>query len=333
MVTAVSRLEPLCAAASPPDGAAKAPQRTQAPPLTPDSPMIALAYRCLRRDVQASLDHQPQPGATPTPDDIHQIRIAARRLRVALRLFRPLLPQHGIGRLDKELRWFARALGAVRDLDVHAEELREHLQSADAGAAREFGAYELALRRERIAARDALHAVFAGDRYAALMARLGEYLDGAPSAGALRRWRSFTIRAGAARYLKRSRKRVVKLGKRLGDDASAEELHRLRIRVKRLRYTLEFFGEAYPALAPAAKAAKALQNVLGAHQDARTARRRVLAYTRALRKRSSSAAVPAEALGAWGSAQHRRAAQARRDFKLEWQRFLDAADLSDLDAR
>jgi CHAD domain-containing protein len=132
--------------------------------------------------------------------------------------------------------------------------------------------------------------------------------------------------------LKRSRKRVIRLGRKLGSDAAAEDLHRLRIRAKRLRYALEFFLEPYPELAPAAKATKTLQDVLGAHQDARTARRRVLAYARTLRKRGAAAAVPG-ALGAWGSAQHRQAAEARRELEPEWQRFLAAIDLPDFAAR
>jgi CHAD domain-containing protein len=331
MVTAISRLPSLPPA--PAAGGVRALKRPTEPPLTPDSPMIALAYRCVRREHEALLQRQPQRGATPTPDDVHQTRIATRRLRVALRLFGALLPNSATTRLAKELRWFARSLGAARDLDVHAEALREHLQSAGAAAAQELGGYELALRRERLAARDALHTLFSSDRYAALMSSLAELLDGAPSPAALRRWRSFTIRAGAAHYLKRSRKRVVRLGRKLGSDSAAEDLHRLRIRAKRLRYALEFFLEPYPELAPAAKATKALQDVLGAHQDARTARRRVLAYARALRKRGPAATAPPGALGAWGSAQHQRAAQARRELEPEWQRFLAAIHLPDLAAR
>jgi CHAD domain-containing protein len=308
-------------------------KRPEEPPLTPDSPMIALAYRCLRREHQALLRRQPQCGATPTPEDVHQSRIATRRMRVALRLFDALLPKSATTRLAQELRWFARTLGAVRDLDVHAEALREHLQCAGPDAMQELGSYELALRRERLAARDALHTLFSSDRYAALMTTLAELLDGAPGPAALRRWRSFTIRAGAARYLKRTRRQVVALGRKLGSNAGVEDLHRLRIRAKRLRYALEFFLEPYPELEPAARATKALQDVLGAHQDARTARRCVLAYARALRKRGPAATAPPSALGTWGSAQHRRAAQARRELVPEWQRFLAAIDLPDLAAR
>jgi CHAD domain-containing protein len=302
--------------------------RTKEPPLTPDSPMIALAYRCLRREYDALRKRDEQRVAPPTPEDVHQTRIATRRLRVALELFGALLPPDRTERLRRELRWFAHALGAVRDLDVHADALREHVKTAGGDAAREIGGFELALRRDRTAAHEALRALLASDRYAALMASLVELLDGAPSPAALRRWGSFTIGAGARHYLKRFRKRVLRPGRKVAPDTSADDLHRLRIRAKRLRYVFEFFSEPYPELGSAARAAKALQDVLGEHQDARTARGRVLAYQRALRKRQGSDAAAPAAVGAWGRAQNHRARQARAELAAEWLRFVSATRLA-----
>jgi CHAD domain-containing protein len=328
MIIAFSRPPPLdtpCVA-----GGVRALNPTE-PPLTPDSPMIALAYRCLRREYRSLVERQPETGTPSTPEDVHQSRIATRRLRVALRLFGALLPPRAVARLGRELRWLAGGLGEVRDLDVHTDALHAHLKSAGAAAAQKLGSYELALRRDRLAARDVLKDLFSSNRYTGLMADLAALLQNAPSPAALRRWRSFTVRAGAARYLKRVRKHVVKLGRELGHDAPAEDLHRLRIRAKRLRYALEFFIEPYPELASAAKATKALQDVLGAHQDARTARRKMLAYARESRKRHGAA--PPEALAAWRLAQHRQAAQARRELTPAWQRFLVATDLPGFAAR
>ena len=331
MIAAVSRFPPIPTA--PAAASARPSKRPAEPPLTPDSPVIALAYRSLRHEYRSLLKRQPQHGATPTPEDVHQIRTATRRMRVTLRLFGSLLPPRTAARLGRDLRWFARALGTVRDLDVHAEALREHVRSLGPVAAQELGDYEVALQRERAVAHDSLREVVASDRYAGVMTAVSELLDHAPSPAALRRWGSFTIRAGAARYVKRSRKHVLKLGRELDSDAGSDDLHRLRKRAKQLRYTLEFFEEPYPALSPAARATKTLQDVLGAHQDARTARGRVLAYTRALRKRHGADAAPPDALRAWGSEQHQRAAQARREFVPEWQRFLAALDLTDVSLR
>jgi CHAD domain-containing protein len=303
-------------------------------PLTPDSPMISLAYRCLAGDYRTLLERQPQRGVAPSADDVHQIRIATRRLRVALRLFAAMLPPRSAQRLAKELRWLARGLSDVRDLDVHNKTLRSHIRKTSADDNEALGGYALALQRERVAAREKLHELFASERYTRLIASLGKLVDGAPSTGALRRWRKFTIRDGAAKYLRRSRKRVMKLGRKVDDKTGADELHRLRIRAKRLRYALEFFAEAYPELLPVAKATKALQDVLGEHQDARTARRRVLAYARTLRADAEPATAEARvaALVDWRHAQTRRARQARHDLQARWQQFREALQTAELTA-
>src|SRR3970040_1177120 len=54
-------------------------------------PMIVFAYACLRGEFASLLQHRPSPDEVPSPDDIHRMRIAARRLRVALRLFKDIL--------------------------------------------------------------------------------------------------------------------------------------------------------------------------------------------------------------------------------------------------
>ena len=105
MVTAISRFPRL--AATPASDDVRALKLPTEVPLTPDSPMIALAYRCLRREYRALLKQQRQRAPTPTPEDVHQTRIATRRMRVALKLFGALLPRRATARLTKELRWLS----------------------------------------------------------------------------------------------------------------------------------------------------------------------------------------------------------------------------------
>jgi CHAD domain-containing protein len=299
------------------DGAAPrpAPSRSRTP-LAPSEPMIVLGYQCLQRNFEQLVAHRPRDKAPPGVDDVHQMRIATRRLRVALRLFGHMLPVERPDRLGRELRWFARALGTVRDLDVHAASLRRYLRGLDERSAQELNAYELALRRERLAARAELIDVFDTERYARLMSAFEALVGTGLPPGALRRWHSFTI-ADGAKCLKKSRKRVRKLGRRLRAAASSTDLHRLRIRAKRLRYELEFFRAAYPDLDAAIKVTRSLQDVLGAHQDAAAEARRLASYQRAQRRLGRpEAATPA--LEAWRKAQRRRGADAREAFSAEW---------------
>jgi CHAD domain-containing protein len=186
------------------------------------------------------------------------------------------------------------------------------------------------LRRARTEARDKLSELFANERYAALLAAFANLLDGAPSRAALRRWRSFRIEDGAEKYLEKSVKRVRKVRREMGHKTNARDLHKLRIRTKRLRYELEFFAPIYPALRGVAKSAKALQDVLGAHQDAHTASARLRAYARLLREREPPAAAAPTALQDLMKSQRRKAAESRNAFAEEWRRFARAVESIDL---
>jgi CHAD domain-containing protein len=302
--------------AAPPPESASIPE----PAPRPGDSMIEFAYACLRREFDSLVEHAPPPGELPTPNTIHQLRIATRRLRTALRLFRHMLPAK-VAKLRKELRWFARALSEVRDLDVYAENFRAYLQTLPPDQLQDLGGYELHLRRARAEARNQLGAVFDDERYAALIGGFRALLDGAPLPSAVRRWRSFRISDGFKKYLRASAKRVQKLGRKIGSRAHAEELHKLRIRTKRLRYELEFFTEVYPSLESTARATKALQDVLGEHQDACTASSRLRRYARSLPAREDGATAPA-ALRYLLESQRRKAEEARRAFGYEWRRFV-----------
>jgi CHAD domain-containing protein len=219
----------------------------------------------------------------------------------------------------KGLRAFARALGDTRDLDVHADVFRTYAQTVPAESLADLGGYELQLRRERTEARARMVERFSDDRYDELLDSFHDLLEDAPSPGAVRRWRSFKVSDGVDKYLKKSVKRMLKLGRKVGDEAHAKDLHRLRIRAKRLRYELEFFAFAYKSLDKAALEAKALQDLLGEHQDACTASQRLERYARTLRKHAG-APMPA-ALDRLAQAERQRARDVRQAFPAEWRRF------------
>jgi CHAD domain-containing protein len=286
--------------------------------LKPRDPMIVFAYDCLRREFEALIARQPASESAPTPEDVHQMRIATRRLRVALRLFRRMLP-HEAKAFRGDFSRFARALGEVRDLDVYSDNFRAYAQAVAPENLDELGGYELHLRRERSEARNKLTALFGDERHAQLLQVFGEFLDGAPAPAAVRRWRSFKVADGVDKYLKRSLKRVLKLGRKIGSEARAKDLHRLRIRTKRFRYELEFFVAVYPSLGKVAKATKVLQDLLGVHQDACTATARLETYARSLRKRGSKT-MPA-GLGTLVGSQQQQAREVRDKFGPEWRTF------------
>jgi CHAD domain-containing protein len=162
-------------------------------------------------------------------ESVHQARRAARRLRAALRLYRPFFDRLWAGSLADEVRWLARRLGVVRDLDVVGERfVRE-------GGSLALGPIHEAMEANRRLARQALAEALESRRRRVLREKLREasrhpWLRGELSEPAgkrlRRRLRSLWQRLKAARD-----------GVRLapGDEA----YHEVRKRGKDLRLAIE----------------------------------------------------------------------------------------------
>ena len=133
-----------------------------------------------------------------------------RRLRVALRLFRRMLPRQA-KEFRKGLRAFARALGYTRDLRRARRRVSHLRANRSRGESRRSRRYQLQLRRERTEARARMVERFSDDRYDELLDSFHDLLEDAPSPGAVRRWQSFRGSDGVDKYLKKSVKRVLKL--------------------------------------------------------------------------------------------------------------------------
>lgn len=225
--------------------------------------------RLLAHDYRMRLD-----GPGVDPHDVHQARVATRRLRSNLKLFEPVLDPVWVAHTRAELRWLGEILGRVRDCDVMAE----HLVAGPQWSGEESEGLDRlrsSLTAERRAAARELMTVLATDRYLDLLGRLHAGIQMAPffphgDAAASRVWISGDPAKRALPGLVELEWRALhrKLQK-IGDHPSDRELHKTRIRAKRLRYAAE---AAAPVLGrPArrtAKAAEELQTVLGEHHDA-----------------------------------------------------------------
>src|SRR5256885_16469029 len=98
--------------------------------LSPDDSAAAAARAVLRYHLRAFASAEPSARAGEI-EPVHQLRVATRRLRAALRLFAPLLPARFAAAAHRDLAWLARAIGAVRDLDVLGETLRKQAVRLD----------------------------------------------------------------------------------------------------------------------------------------------------------------------------------------------------------
>jgi len=243
------------------------PTRAEAVTLGSDASVEAMLRTVFGECVRHLTANQPAAAHGGDPEGVHQMRVGARRLRSALRLFHPWLPAHTTQALSDELRWLGSELGAARDLDVFSGDLLGPLareRPDDKGLAALLEAAEAARAEAYAAARAAL----ASRRYALLVLRLGRFVESPPSRRGARAALRAPARPAVRRLLRRRAARMQALGDRL-EQLSPRELHRLRIRTKRLRYAIELVGALFGEKdgARAARRLAELQDVLGHLND------------------------------------------------------------------
>ena len=197
---------------------------------------------------------------------LHEMRVAARHLDTLLRMFRGFGPGWAVGSRAR-VRGLIKTLGAVRDCDVQLAFLDATLESLKADERPAF-----APMRERLVAQQQ-----------AARTRLLHWLDSPGMRTWLHEWREnlrnplpgstraqHAITAEVARERVREGFRALrKRARRLDEDSPADDYHEVRIRAKRLRYTLDAFASLYgEAAATFSKALARLQTVLGDYHDA-----------------------------------------------------------------
>lgn len=219
----------------------------------------------LARSATLVVAHDAGVRAGVDVEAVHQARVGTRRLRSDLQAFGPLLLPAWAADLRRELSWLADALGDVRDADVLLARLDRRVESLDAGERGAGGLLVERLRAERADAVARLAAVLDDERYVALLDRLIDAVhDPAVTKEACRPAAKVLGRLAAEPW-HRLRSAVADLG----DDPTDDELHRVRIRAKRVRYAAELASlSAGKGARRFAKAVAALQDVLGGRNDA-----------------------------------------------------------------
>jgi CHAD domain-containing protein len=245
---------------SAPEAASSQAAAKAAPPAMSPSLTAAEGFRVVMRGCVAQLLANDAPARAGDVEGVHQMRVAVRRLRSALRLFRPRGAAPQRDNVAGELKWLGRALGRQRDWDVFCEDTLPGL-GEDAPA---LAALAAAAAARRQAARARLAETLAAPRCRALLAGLPAWVE----SDDWRVGRDRQLEAVAGRLLDRLARRVRKAGRRIGrlDDA---ERHELRKAVKKLRYGVEFLGDLYPGrrVRRYLKPMKRLQQRLGELND------------------------------------------------------------------
>lgn len=235
------------------------PRPPEGAPLRPRSPARDVLIAALRADRDRLLAAD-RGARLRTPDAIHQLRVAARRLRSVLGVYRPLFDRQVTDPIRAELQWLGRAVADVRDTEVQSARLDElvHGQPGELmlGPVAARIASTMSARASDADARAA--EALDSDRYLRLLDQLDALVTDPPwSPDAARK-----ARAALPRRVSRTWRRV----RRRADDG---QLHEVRKAAKRARYAADVVAPVFGKPAKRyAKRMKKLQGVLGDHHDA-----------------------------------------------------------------
>ncbi|MFE9562158.1 CHAD domain-containing protein [Streptomyces sp. NPDC006487] len=284
------------------------PARATGPDIGPAEDTVGahvLAYLREQRDTLITQDPAVRRGL---PDSVHQMRVATRRLRSAFKTYRRVLDPAETGPIGEELRWLAAELGVDRDQEVLLERIQTRLDELPRtlvlGPVR--GRLKIWNVARRTGSRRAALAALDSRRHLALLDALDALLADPPLLKAAARPARSALPAAVLGDYERLAGRI---GGALSMDPGQDRdvaLHEARKAAKRARYAAE---AAAPALGkPArklAKAVKAVQSLLGDHQDGVVARE-------ALRGLAIQAAGAGESAFTWGVLYAREEALAER---------------------
>ena len=206
----------------------------------------------------------------PEPEGVHQARVATRRLRALLKIFKPLAQDPAARLLDEGLHWLAAEFDMARDLDVFIGDVWETARDKAKFSGRD--AFERALGAARANAYLRMEAAVASARSRDVVLEAAAWL----AAGdwiidpALAQLRDGRADAFAREVLEHRLRQVGKRAKRF-DDLDAHHRHRLRLKGKTLRYAAEDLGPLFPAHPKRVErfiaAARDAQDALGALND------------------------------------------------------------------
>ncbi len=257
--------------------AAAPPEVPEPPEVRPTDPARLAVIGHLRRHVRAlrAEDVLVRRGAE---DAVHQMRVAARRLRSGLQVFRPLVDRQWADALRDELRWVAATLGDYRDAEVLLARLERRLDSLPADEPAVAEARTVIRRRLHEQMRVARHAsleMLDSPRYLRLHDALVAAANEPRTTAAAELPCAQVLTPPVGKAYGTLAKKVSRLladeeaGLRAGvGGAPDEEWHETRIAAKRARYAVDACTPAFRD--PAAALGKQLSRVtevLGEHQD------------------------------------------------------------------
>ena len=250
-------------------GVPAAPRR-EGPPGLPDGLSIAAAFAYVvghLGDVIIQLAPSIADNGT-RPEPVHQMRVAVRRLRSAIRVFRRAVGSPAIEATDASLKVLAAKLAPARDWDVFVTETAATVATAF-GADKRMQRLLATADRRRSTCHQELRVFLVSTEFRRLgieLACLAASPDAVEAFGETEQ-QPASLADFAAQELARRCKKLNQIDGLAGLEPDA--LHAIRLNAKRLRYAAEIFAPLYPdkAVSRFIRRLSRLQDRLGALND------------------------------------------------------------------
>lgn len=300
-------------------GATDATNTREHPDLRRRSATTADVLRAYLAEHRAALHHHDPGVREGSPEAVHKMRVAARRMRSALTTYRPAVGREVADPLREELRWLGLALSEARDIHVLRSRLAGVLGSepAELVVGPVVSRLDLDLAAAERHGHEQAVAALSSTRYYRLLDALDDVVASTPARPQASRRAVSAVPALVRGDWKRLRRAVAAAADADTPEGRDRALHEARKKAKRLRYAAEsaipLFADDAVALA---EAAEAVQEALGSRQDSVVARARLrsLAMTAHLNGENAFTFGRLHALEQW------RAERAEQAFDEAWKR-------------
>jgi CHAD domain-containing protein/transposase-like protein len=246
----------------------------ESPGVEPDDPIAEAGRKVLRYHFAEMLRHEEGTRQGDDIEELHDMRVATRRMRAAFDVFEQAFKSKAIQAHRKGLKEAGRALGNVRDLDVFMEKAQMYLDTLPEDHHQGLEPLLSAWKEQREAGRAEMLAHLDGEKYQNFKITFLKFLNtrGAGAQPVPKDKPAPDLVRHIAPVLIYTQLANVRAFSSILNTASIDQLHALRIEFKRLRYTVEFFREVLGESAKEViKDIKELQDHLGDLNDARVA--------------------------------------------------------------
>ena len=282
----------------------------------PTDPMAEAGRKIFARQIRRMKSHEAGSRTGEDIESVHQMRVAIRRMRSLFRLIGAHYRRKTVTEYERGLRDIARALGAIRDLDVLILDLQDFQTALPPDSQGAIAQVVAMLDDRRSACRVRLNRLFDSKRYARFVRRFQRLSKGSGrGARTLKRAETPHQVRHVLPLLLHERLARVKAYDTVLPAAEDRTLHALRVEYKQLRYALEFFQ---PILGRSAGRflgqVKAMQEILGRINDIAV----FTAYVNSLEDLSPEQAV---VLQHYISARDAELVGLREQFNEAWTRF------------